>query len=145
MRYIESYLCIQKNRLEERLNYRWEVDEDALDFSVPRLILQPIVENAVIHGIEPLKEGGTITVKAWMEGETLILQITDNGKGMTREELAELKKKIDGKNDTGSIGMRNIRRRIELTYGEKKAIEIRSNQDGGTAVTLRMTEDRREG
>lgn len=99
----------------------------------------------MIHGIEPLKEGGTITVKAWMEGETLILQITDNGKGMTREELAELKKKIDGKNDTGSIGMRNIRRRIELTYGEKKAIEIRSNQDGGTAVTLRMTEDRREG
>lgn len=145
MHYIESYLCIQKNRLEERLNYRWEVDEDALDFSVPRLILQPIVENAVIHGIEPLKEGGTITVKAWMEGETLLLQITDNGKGMTQAELEELKKKIAGKNDTGNIGMRNIRRRIELTYGEKQAMEIRSNQGEGTAVTLRMTEDRREG
>lgn len=145
MHYIESYLCIQKNRLEERLNYRWEVDEDALDFSVPRLILQPIVENAVIHGIEPLKEGGTITVRAWMEGETLLLQITDNGKGMTQAELEELKKKIAGKNDTGNIGMRNIRRRIELTYGEKQAMEIRSNQGEGTAVTLRMTEDRREG
>lgn len=137
-RYIESYLFIQKNRLEERLSYQWELDEDALDVLVPKLIMQPIVENAVIHGIEPLKQGGMILMKAWVEGETLMLRVTDNGRGMNREELEALREKITGKDEIENIGMRNIQKRIELTFGQEQAMEIQSIQGEGTTITLRM-------
>lgn len=137
-RYIESYLFIQKNRLEERLSYQWELDEDALDILVPKLIMQPIVENAVIHGIEPLKQGGMILMKAWVEGETLMLRVTDNGRGMNREELEALREKITGKDEIENIGMRNIQKRIELTFGQEQAMEIQSIQGEGTTITLRM-------
>lgn len=137
-RYIESYLFIQKNRLEERLNYQWELDEDALDVLVPKLIMQPIVENAVIHGIEPLKQGGMILMKAWVEGETLMLRVTDNGRGMNQEELEALREKITGKDEIENIGMRNIQKRIELTFGQEQAMEIQSIQGEGTTITLRM-------
>lgn len=145
VRYIESYLCIQKNRLEERLDYRWELEEEALDFLVPKLILQPLVENAVIHGIEPLKEGGMIVMKAWMEAETLLIRVADNGKGMNQQELEALEEKIAGRRDSRNIGMRNIQRRIELTFGQERAMEIQSTQDKGTVITLRMTAIRQEG
>lgn len=145
VRYIESYLCIQKNRLEERLNYQWELEEEALDFLVPKLILQPIVENAVLHGIEPLKKGGMIVIKSWVEEEILLVQVADNGKGMDQQELKALKEKIAGKGDGGNIGMRNIHRRIELTFGQEQAMEIQSVPGEGTAITLRMSAIREEG
>lgn len=145
VRYIESYLCIQKNRLEERLNYQWELEEETLDFLVPKLILQPIVENAVLHGIEPLKKGGMIIIKSWVEEKILLVQVKDNGKGMDQQELKALKEKIAGKGDGGNIGMRNIHRRIELTFGQEQALEIQSVPDEGTAITLRMTAIREEG
>ncbi|MCI9632315.1 sensor histidine kinase [Schaedlerella arabinosiphila] len=137
-RYIESYLFIQKNRLEDRLNYQWELAEDTLDVLVPRLIMQPIVENAVIHGIEPLKKGGVILMKAWIEKEMLLIRVTDNGRGMNQEELEALREKISGTDEIENIGMRNIQRRMELTYGQEQAMEIQSVQGEGTTITLRM-------
>ena len=137
-RYIESYLFIQKNRLEDRLNYQWELAEDTLDVLVPRLIMQPIVENAVIHGIEPLKKGGVILMKAWIEKEMLLIRVTDNGRGMNQEELEVLREKISGTDEIENIGMRNIQRRMELTYGQEQAMEIESVQGEGTTITLRM-------
>lgn len=137
-RYIESYLFIQKNRLEDRLNYQWELAEDTLDVLVPRLIMQPIVENAVIHGIEPLKKGGVILMKAWIEKEILLIRVTDNGRGMNQEELEALREKISGTDEIENIGMRNIQRRMELTYGQEQAMEIQSVQGEGTTITLRM-------
>ncbi len=137
-RYIESYLFIQKNRLEDRLNYQWELAEDTLDVLVPRLIMQPIVENAVIHGIEPLKKGGVILMKAWIEKEMLLIRVTDNGRGMNQEELEALREKISGTDEIENIGMRNIQRRMELTYGQEQAMEIESVQGEGTTITLRM-------
>ena len=137
-RYIESYLFIQKNRLEDRLNYQWELAEDTLDVLVPRLIMQPIVENAVIHGIEPLKKGGVILMKAWIEKEMLLIRVTDNGRGMNQEELEALREKISGTDEIENIGMRNIQRRMELIYGQEQAMEIESVQGEGTTITLRM-------
>ena len=137
-RYIESYLFIQKNRLEDRLNYQWELAEDTLDVLVPRLIMQPIVENAVIHGIEPLKKGGVILMKAWIEKEMLLIRVTDNGRGMNQEELEALREKISGTDEIENIGMRNIQRRMELTYGQEQAMEIESVQGEGATITLRM-------
>ncbi len=145
VRYIKSYLCIQKNRLEERLDSEWELQEEALDVLVPKLILQPIVENAVIHGIEPFKQGGRIVIKAWMQQSALFVAIIDNGAGMTQEELEILKENAAGKRETKQIGMRNIQRRIELTFGRKQAVEIRSAPGEGTAVTLRMAAVFKEG
>lgn len=145
VRYIESYLYIQKNRLEERLDYQWELEEEALGFLVPKLILQPIIENAVIHGIEPIKKGGKIIIKAWMEQDTLLVRVRDNGKGMDREELRALEEKIAGRSDSENIGIKNIRRRIELTFGQEHAMEIESTRGEGTAITLRMSAIRQEG
>ena len=138
VRYIESYLFIQKNRLEERLNYQWELDEEALDVLVPKLIMQPLVENAVIHGIEPLKRGGMLLMKAWVEEETLLIRVTDNGEGMNQEELEALREKLSRKDEIENIGMRNIQRRIELTFGLEQAMEIQSVKGEGTTITIRM-------
>ena len=138
VRYIESYLFIQKNRLEERLNYQWELDEEALDVLVPKLIMQPLVENAVIHGIEPLKKGGMLLMKAWVEEETLLIRVTDNGEGMNQEELEALREKLSRKDEIENIGMRNIQRRIELTFGLEQAMEIQSVKGEGTTITIRM-------
>lgn len=153
VRYIESYLCIQKNRLEDRLKYQLEFEEETLDFLVPKLILQPIIENAIMHGIEPMKKDGRILVEASMEDsvedtlreKTLVVRISDNGKGMNEEELEALEEKIAGENNGANIGMRNIRRRIELTYGQEHAMEIQTVPGKGTTVILRMTAKQQEG
>lgn len=105
LHYIQSYLCIQKNRLEERLSVQMKIEEDAMDCQVPKLILQPIVENAIRHGIEQMKEGGEICISAALENEDdstgaacdqkcLIIRVRDNGPGMTQEELEICRKQI---------------------------------------------------
>ena len=147
MQYTDSYLCIQKNRMEERLNYQLDVAEDTLHYIVPKLILQPIVENAVLHGIEPKLEGGTVRVQSFLKENFLVISVKDDGVGMPEEKLEKLKAGISGDDEQyDRIGMKNIQRRLELCFGAESHMEIESSMENGTEVILWIAQTKmREG
>ena len=138
--YVLCYLKIQKNRLEERLEYFVEAEENLTDAQVPKLILQPIVENAITHGIEPRNRNGNIRITIKDLGDEMLISVEDNGIGMTPEQLKHLKEEmpdIEKEGHTG-IGIRNVDRRIRLHYGEPYGITIESTYGKGTIVSLRI-------
>lgn len=106
---------------------------------VPKLILQPVVENAILHGVEPQKSGSEIRVEARLSDNRLLITVTDRGEGMDEEELARCRFVISSEDGgTDSIGMRNVNRRIRLHYGEEYGLSVESRKHEGTVVTLRM-------
>lgn len=139
VQYIESYLCIQKNRLEDRLCTSMEIQKEARACMVPKLILQPMVENAILHGIEPMKDWGRVRITAGLEQQNLLITIEDNGPGMAPEELEQCRAAVYSESGaTDSIGMRNVHRRLRLHFGEEYGLAIESRHQEGTIVTLRM-------
>ena len=137
LKYIESYLCIQKNRLEDRLTVQIEIDEEAKLCFVPKLILQPIVENAILHGIEKKKEMGRIQIQAIVREGTLEIRVTDDGIGMQPDRLMRFRESIMSDEISGKhIGMRNVHRRIQLHFGEAYGLKIDSEWQKGTTVTI---------
>jgi len=129
---VESYLAIQKIRFGERLSYLISADPEILQTTVPKLIIQPLVENAVIHGLEPGMENGMITVRACREEDRLIIRIEDDGVGMespwTPGETA----------GPQGVGLSNVHRRLELLYGAPCGLSVDSVPGSGTTVTLTL-------
>jgi two-component system sensor histidine kinase YesM len=139
--YISTYLAIQKLRFNDKINYTLAVPNDLnLDeYQILPLLLQPVVENAILHGLECIEYNGLITITVQTrQDELLIIQISDNGHGMSEEELTELQINIrDSKRKSNtSIGLHNINQRIKLFYGEAYGMEIQSSPEDGTLVTL---------
>ncbi len=141
--YVLCYLKIQKNRLEERLEYSVESEESLAAERGPKLILQPIVENAITHGIEPRKRKGTIRIVLKDLGDEMLISVEDNGIGMTPEQLNHLREEVPDVEKEGhtGIGVRNVDRRIRLHYGEAYGISIESIYGEGTIVNLRIPKD----
>jgi len=141
--YVLCYLKIQKNRLEERLEYNVEADESLAAERVPKLILQPIVENAITHGIESRNRKGTIRIALKDLGDEMLISVEDNGIGMTPEQLNHLREEVPDVEKEGhtGIGVRNVDRRIRLHYGEAYGIFIESTYGEGTIVNLRIPKD----
>lgn len=140
--YIETYVMIQKLRFGDRVNYGLEVAEDVKlsDYEILPLLLQPIVENAILHGLEDSEGSGKIVVNVLADEEHLHIVISDNGRGMSEEELERVRKKLETKNPElkTSIGLYNINERIKLCYGENYGIRIESIQGQGTRVILML-------
>ncbi len=137
-----SYLTIQKMRYRDILDYRIEVDEDILDGTILKLTLQPLVENALYHGIKNKRSGGTIIVRAGRANvDEVLLEVEDDGVGFTSYKLGQIQARLN--NDTGEInlqesgfGLENVSKRIRLYYGQKYGLTIRSEYQRGTKVTL---------
>lgn len=140
--YIETYVMIQKMRFGERVNYELQVEEDVKlsDYKILPLLLQPIVENAILHGLEDSDKNGKITVKVSTDEENLHIAIQDNGKGMTDEELEKVRTKLKVKNPElkSSIGLYNINERIKLCYGESYGMQIESVLGEGTSISIEI-------
>lgn len=138
--YVLSYLMIQKNRLEDRLSYQVELDESVRHEKIPKLILQPLIENAISHGIEPLKQTGKITVLIKDDGDEISISIEDNGVGMPPEQLSRLKERLLETEKEGytQIGVRNVDRRIRLHYGSQYSLRITSKINKGTTINLHI-------
>jgi two-component system sensor histidine kinase YesM len=140
--HIHSYLKIQKARYNDKLNYTLDVDERINHVTIPKLILQPIVENAIYHGIKERRGPGNILIKAkeWMGN--LKIQIVDDGKGIPLERLAVLKQNLEipiTEAEDGKIvgyGMRNTQARIKYLCGEQYGLSIDSEEGKGTAVSI---------
>lgn len=132
LEHVRQYLIIQKERYQDKLSYEIAADESLLETAVPKIILQPLVENAIHHGIRKLSKGGMIRVSAVAEGEKLLLSVTDNGPGFDsavpvhRDEHSRL----------GGVGLQNVDERIRLYYGEGSGMRISSTPGAGTTVTL---------
>ncbi|MDU7706772.1 MAG: histidine kinase [Clostridium sp.] len=136
----EDYLSLQKLRFGERLEYRIELPKELEDFAVPKLFLQPIIENAVTHGLEPRRQQGTVKVWAEYQDDKLNIYVKDNGVGMDAAALKALREEIetyqiDTKED--KIGLGNIFSRIKMLMGEESRLEVFSGQDG-TLVAARF-------
>jgi len=128
--YSDAYLYIIKERLGERLEVIKEVDEALLDEMVPRLLLQPIVENAVEHDITP-RRGGRLSVRAYREGERMVLEVEHDG-SMTEEDRrtirAVLEEPADDGHDQSQVGLRNVNQRLRLMYGERAAFTVEQHK-----------------
>jgi len=135
---IQDYLYIQQARFGGRIEYRLSYDRNAMDYYIPSMILQPFVENAIIHGLEPKEEQGLLEVKIEDRQESIYVLIRDNGVGMAENELAELGRK-DKNSDISlhKIGISNVLRRLELKYG-KNIVEIQSVLGQGTSVEITL-------
>jgi two-component system sensor histidine kinase YesM len=138
---IRSYLTIQKMRYRDILDFKIDVDEDVSENTILKLILQPLVENALYHGIKNKRQGGTIIVRAQRKGEDeVLLEVEDNGIGFTAEKLSQLHAELD--DDSGDIklesgfGLGNVNKRIRLYYGKQYGLSIKSEYINGTCVTL---------
>jgi two-component system, sensor histidine kinase YesM len=138
---IKSYLTIQKMRYRDILDFKIEVDKNVAENTILKLILQPLVENALYHGIKNKRAGGTISVRARRKGENeVLLEVEDDGIGFTPEKLAQLRAELA--DDSGDIkmesgfGVGNVNNRIRLYYGKQYGLSIQSEYSTGTCVTL---------
>ncbi len=131
---INSYIHIQKTRFGEKLSYREDIDAEILQTQVPALILQPLVENAIKHGLEPISRPGTISLKAFKEEKGVLIEISDNGCGISSERINEI---MNPDYETKSMGIRNVIRRLELNYG-RPCLSITAMDTPGTICRIRI-------
>lgn len=134
---INSYMFLQKNRFGAKLNYICNIKEDMYQAAIPKMILQPLIENAVIHGIE---ENGAITV--WLEGEInnniLCFYVKDDGEGVDEEHRKELLRMMDDKSTTMHIGISNVHKRLQHIYGDKYGVDIEATNGNGFCISIKF-------
>ena len=137
---VKNYLEIQELRFKGKVEHEFNIEVDVKKYNILPLLLQPIVENAFVHGLEGTKEKGKIIVSAFEDFGYLLVEISDNGCGMSRERLEfindNLGKTNKKENGHQSIGMGNINERIKIFYGDKYGIHVFSELNGGTKVVL---------
>lgn len=137
--HIESYLKIQQVRYQDIMEYQIEMEPETLDIMIPKLLLQPLVENALYHGVKKKRGKSTILVRGWCEEERLIFKVIDNGKGMTLEELDQLRENIRRNPDertSKSFGLANVNQRIQHYYGKEYGLFIESELGVKTEATI---------
>lgn len=142
--HVTSYLTIQKVRYQSTLQYQVDVEADCMGVLAPKLILQPIVENAIYHGLKLKEQGGIICIRGHMDGEDLVMEVEDTGLGMLPERLSEVRQGMATESEEGNgYGLRNIHQRLMLCYGQEYGLRIESEYLLGTVVSFRIPADTR--
>lgn len=137
----KNYLLIQKIRYKDKFTFSIDVEDRFLSHPTPKLILQPIIENAIYHGIEYMVDEGTIRIHVYQEGDNLVFQIKDNGLGMdeaTVQKLLFTKDFVPEPHQGSGVGVRNVDERIKIRYGNDYGIWIESEIEEGTIVEIRI-------
>ena len=136
MNTVKDYLLIQQERFGDKISSEYFVEEDAYSCMVPNFILQPVIENAIIHGLEPKIEKGKVSINISIQDEFLTFLVEDNGVGMDEKEILDLYKKCRENNTKQSIGLKNVYRRLLLCYGEASMLKIESKKEQGTRISF---------
>lgn len=141
--YIKNYLKLMNIRFDYEIYLSLNIPDRIYAQQIPKMSLQPIVENAIYHGIEQMAEDTNIYIKGLIEGNDCIIEITDAGRGMSEEEVARLYKKISGEIETtggsgNGIGLKNAQDRIKMNFGEEYGIEIASKLGCYTKIMVRI-------
>lgn len=137
--HIESYLKIQQFRYQDIMDYEIDINEEMYSYIIPKLLLQPLVENALYHGVKLKRGKSLIRVIGMKENENLIFKVLDNGKGMTKDELEQLRENIEKgpkERKTGSFGLANVNQRIRHYYGDNFGLYIESVENVGTEAKI---------
>lgn len=139
-RHTKSYLDIQKTRCGEKLNYIMKLEKEIEDIYIVKILIQPIVENSIYHGIKMKESNGNISIQAFRQDGCIKIIVEDDGIGMSDECLESLKVSLSEVGDSGHYGMKNILQRIKHFYGEEATMEIESKLGIGTRVTILLPE-----
>lgn len=136
--HVSSYLKIQQVRYQDILEYTIDVPEVLNQYTIPKITIQPLVENALYHGIKNRRGKGMIKITGFLKGRNFVIRISDNGIGMNEDRLAQIREKIDRKNiaDDEIYGLFNVNERIRLKFGDSYGIEVRSVYQKGTDVDI---------
>jgi two-component system sensor histidine kinase YesM len=139
--HIRSYLEIQQFRYRDILEYNINIDEDILEYEILKMTLQPLVENAIYHGIKNKRGLGHITVTGVKRDEHMVFEVQDDGLGMKPDRLEFMRRVVsdeekDGKSTSSGFGLYNVAKRLKLNYGKKCDINIESTYGEGTTITL---------
>lgn len=142
--YINDYLLLQKMRYNRRLNYHIDIPEELMGCKIPKLLLQPVVENSLVHGMKNI-HSITINISAWKENGQLNLCVEDNGSGISEDKLKELRKGLEQEDVYREhIGLYNSHRVVRLLYGPESGMTIESSPGNGTRVIVTLPADMEE-
>ncbi|WP_062048493.1 sensor histidine kinase [Bacillus sp. JCM 19034] len=133
---VKAYLDIQSFRFEERLEYEMNIEEQIQDVLIPPLIIQPLVENAVIHGLESHAVGGKVTIEAIEIEDAIKINVIDNGVGITDEKRQQIIQSFTSHNEQQRIGLRNVHERIIFGFQQSKGLSIESQPNKGTCISF---------
>lgn len=138
--YVKKYLFIQQKRFKDQFEVVWSIPTELENCQVIKLILQPIVENAINYGVKPFDEKGLIKIKAFTEGDTLFVEVSDSGLGLPESKVEEINKSVRGNDikESNHIGMSNVNQRIVLAFGQEYGVTLSSGIAEGTKVTMRF-------
>ncbi|MFD1957688.1 histidine kinase [Paenibacillus thailandensis] len=138
LEHARNYLIIQQIRFKHKFDYSFRIEDEVRPYRTLKLIVQPLIENALVHGIEPSADKGHIAVAARLEGGHVVIEISDNGLGMSEERLAEVRAGTASSVKGSGVGVRNVQERIRLYFGEPYGLEFESELEEGTKVTVRF-------
>lgn len=141
LNYVKSYLDIQKIMLQDRIEVEFDIDDDVLKYSVPKLVLQPIVENSIVHGMDNVTDNGIIVISAYKDSN-LIIKVSDNGCGIDENILDNLLsdqiKEEYSQNNHTRIGIKSVDKRVKILYGQEYGLKIYSEKNIGTTVEITL-------
>ncbi|MCK5735737.1 MAG: histidine kinase, partial [Spirochaetaceae bacterium] len=138
LEHIDLYMSLQSLRYGGRFTLVKEVDSDILNLYTIRFILQPLVENCIHHGFEPMEGPGTVKISGIKEGERITILVEDNGVGMDSKTLKDVNSHLSEKATGGHIGLKNVHDRIHLHFGESYGMKVEQVASGGTRVILEL-------
>lgn len=142
LEHARSYLKIQNYRYKNQFTYSFEVDENCLSYYCNKITLQPLIENAIYHGINRMIDEGEIIVRVYERGSEVIFEVEDNGVGMTQEQCSQILHREPG--DKSGIGIKNVNDRIRIYFGEQYGLSIESELDEGTKIIINMPKIRED-
>jgi two-component system sensor histidine kinase YesM len=145
--HVSSYMQVQSIRYTNKIKLDIDVDEEIMDYGILKITLQPIVENAIIHGIlSKEEEMGTVRITGRLDKENIIIQVSDDGEGMSADTLSTLlTDDLNNRTRGSGYGLRNIHERIDLFYGSDYGLSFHSEQQAGTTVTIRIPRQKQPG
>ena len=125
--HVKEYLFIQKQRYEDKLTYNFNIDSNLLSSEVPKIIIQPIVENSIYHGIKNIQGTGIIDINVYENNNDIYIAVKDNGIGFKKSEKFK-------KSKIGGVGIKNVDKRIKFYYGNEYGIEIKEISEGSCVI-----------
>ncbi|MCH1939530.1 cache domain-containing sensor histidine kinase [Holdemania massiliensis] len=136
IRHVESYLTLQKMRLLDHFAYTLSVEPGCSEILIPKLILQPLVENSLVHGLDRKRKDGQIAIEIRRQGELILLSVQDNGKGLDPQSLQRLTQELASHQESDHYGLYNINERLYLTYRDQYRLTLESPSGKGFRITL---------
>jgi sensor histidine kinase YesM len=142
LEYVQYYLNLQKVRFTDKLSYEIDYEDNAiLQYYLPKLTIQPLVENCIVHGLENKRDGGKVEVRIWEKDEELNISVSDNGTGFDTTSLNDSQLNPSHNH----VALSNIKKRIKLLYGDKGDLHVSSTPGYGTKILVVLPKDRIKG